>query len=129
MVTPKQVSETLNVPGSTIRRWALRFEDVLSKQEGKKRIYTLEDVDTFRRIRDFSKQGRNLDAIEAELMIFKPKVEPAEEKGLMIHPEVLKVMQEINSQNIALQLQVDQLQAQVDWLMLPWWKKISKKVR
>ena len=129
MVTPKQVSETLNVPSSTIRRWAVRFKDVLSKQEGKKRIYTLEDVDTFRRIRDFSKQGRNLDAIEAELMIFKPKVEPAEEKGLMIHPEVLKVMQEINSQNIALQLQVDQLQAQVDWLMLPWWKKISQKVR
>lgn len=129
MVTPKQVSETLNVPSSTIRRWAVRFKDVLSKQEGKKRIYTLEDVDTFRRIRDFSKQGRNLDAIEAELMIFKPKVEPAEEKGLMIHPEVLKVMQEINSQNIALQLQVDQLQARVDWLMLPWWKKISKKVR
>lgn len=129
MVTPKQVSETLNVPSSTIRRWAVRFKDVLSKQEGKKRIYTLEDVDTFRRIRDFSKQGRNLDAIEAELMIFKPKVEPAEEKGLMIHPEVLKAMQEINSQNIALQLQVDQLQAQVDWLMLPWWKKISKKVR
>jgi len=129
MVTPKQVSETLNVPSSTIRRWAVRFKDVLSKQEGKKRIYTLEDVDTFRRIRDFSKQGRNLDAIEADLMIFKPKVEPAEEKGLMIHPEVLKVMQEINSQNIALQLQVDQLQAQVDWLMLPWWKKISKKVR
>jgi len=129
MVTPKQVSETLNVPSSTIRRWAVRFKDVLSKQEGKKRIYTLEDVDTFRRIRDFSKQGRNLDAIEAELMIFKPKVEPAEEKDLMIHPEVLKVMQEINSQNIALQLQVDQLQAQVDWLMLPWWKKISKKVR
>jgi DNA-binding transcriptional MerR regulator len=129
MITPKQVSESLNVPSSTIRRWAVRFKDVLSKQEGKKRIYTLEDVDTFRRIRDFSKQGRNLDAIEAELMIFKPKVEPAEEKGLMIHPEVLKVMQEINSQNIALQLQVDQLQAQVDWLMLPWWKKISKKVR
>ena len=129
MVTPKQVSETLNVPSSTIRRWAVRFKDVLSKQEGKKRIYTLEDVDTFRRIRDFSKQGRNLDAIEADLMIFKPKVEPAEEKGLMIHPEVLKAMQEINSQNIALQLQVDQLQAQVDWLMLPWWKKISKKVR
>ncbi len=127
MITPKQVSETLNVPSSTIRRWAVHFKDVLSKQEGKKRIYTLEDVDTFRRIRDFSKQGRNLDAIEAELRVFKPKVEPAEEKGLMIHPEVLKVMQEINSQNIALQLQVDQLQAQVDWLMLPWWKKISKK--
>lgn len=129
MVTPKQVSETLNVPSSTIRRWAVRFKDVLSKQEGKKRIYTLEDVDTFRRIRDFSKQGRNLDAIEAELMIFKPKVEPAEEKGLMIHPELVRFMQNIAEQNVSLQLQVDQLQAQVDWLMLPWWKKISKKVR
>lgn len=129
MVTPKQVSETLNVPSSTIRRWAVRFKDVLSKQEGKKRIYTLEDVDTFRRIRDFSKQGRNLDAIEAELMIFKPKVEPAEEKGLMIHPELVRFMQNIAEQNVSLQLQTDKLQAQVDWLMLPWWKKISKKVR
>lgn len=130
MVTPKQVSETLNVPSSTIRRWALRFEDVLSKQEGKKRIYTLEDVDTFRKIRDFSKQGRNLDAIEAELRVFKPKVQPTEEKGLIIHPEVLKVMQEINAQNVALQLQVDKLQEQTDqliaWVSLPWYKRIGK---
>ncbi len=131
MVTPKQVSETLNVPSSTIRRWALRFEDVLSKQEGKKRIYTLEDVDTFRKIRDFSKQGRNLDAIEAELRVFKPKVQPTEEKGLIIHPEVLKVMQEINAQNVALQLQVDKLQEQTDqliaWVSLPWYKRIGKR--
>ena len=126
MVTPKQVSETLNVPSSSIRRWALRFEDVLSKQVGKKRVYTLEDVDVFRKIRDYSKQGRNLDAIEAELRVFKPKVKPAEEKGLVIHPEVLKVLQEINSQNVALQLQVDKLQAQVNWLMLPWWKRVGK---
>ena len=126
MVTPKQVSETLNVPSSTIRRWALRFEDVLSKQVGKKRVYTLQDVDTFRKIRDYSKQGRNLDAIEAELRVFKPKVKPTEEKGLIIHPEVLKVLQEINAQNVALQLQVDKLQAQVNWLMLPWWKRVGK---
>ena len=128
MVTPKQVSETLNVPSSTLRRWAVRFEDVLSKQEGKKRVYTLEDVDMFRRIRDFSKQGRNLNAIEAELRVFKPKVEPTDEKGLIVHPEVLKVMQELNSQNIALQVQVAKLQAQVDWLMLPWWKKKKKEM-
>ena len=88
MVTPKLVRETLIVPSSSIRSWALRLEDVLSKQVGKKRIYTLEDVDTFRKIRDLSKQGRNLDAIEAELRVFKPKVQPTEEKGLIIHPEV-----------------------------------------
>ena len=69
MVTPKQVSETLNVPGSTIRRWALRFENVLSKQVGKKRVYTLQDVDTFRKIRDYSKQGKSLDNIADKLKI------------------------------------------------------------
>ena len=128
MVTPKQVSETLNVPSSTIRRWALRFEDVLSKQVGKKRVYTLQDVDTFRKIRDYSKQGRNLDAIEAELMLFMPRVKKADAVGLTVHPEVLRVINELNEQNVAMQLQLDKLQAQVTWLMLPWWKKVGKEM-
>ena len=129
MITPGQVSAQLNIPSSTIRRWAVRFEQYLSHQDGIKRVYTLEDLDTFRRIRDLSKQGKSLDNIADKLKIVPSKVEPIEEKGLMIHPGILQAMQEINAQNVALQLQVDQLQAQVDWLMLPWWKKISKKVR
>ena len=128
MVTPKQVSETLNVPGSTIRRWALRFEAVLSKQVGKKRVYTLQDVDTFRKIRDYSKQGRNLDAIEAELMLFMPRVKKADAVGLAVHPEVLRIINELNDQNVAMQLQLDKLQAQVTWLMLPWWKRVGKEM-
>ena len=131
MITPKQVSESLNVPSSTIRRWAVRFEDVLSKQESKKRMYTMEDLDTFRKIRDYSKQGKSLDNIADKLKIVSSKVnqEQKPETGLILHPELVSFMQNIAEQNVALQLQVDQLQAQVDWLMLPWWKKISKKVR
>ena len=131
MITPKQVSESLNVPSSTIRRWAVRFEDVLSKQESKKRMYTMEDLDTFRKIRDYSKQGKSLDNIADKLKIVSSKVDQEQkpETGLILHPELVSFMQNIAEQNIALQLQVDQLQAQVDWLMLPWWKKISKKVR
>lgn len=132
MVTPKQVSETLNVPSSTIRRWALRFEGVLSQQVGKRRTYTLQDVDIFRKIRDYSKQGRNLDAIEAELKVFAPRVQPADAKGLTVHPEVLRVISELNSQNVAMQLQLDQLQAEHEkllaWLMLPWWKRLFKRI-
>ena len=131
MVTPKQVSETLNVPGSTIRRWALRFEAVLSKQVGKKRVYTLQDVDTFRKIRDYSKQGRNLDAIEAELMLVMPRVKKSDAVGLTVHPEVLRVINELNDQNVAMQLQLDKMKAQQDkqneliaFLMLPWWKRL-----
>ena len=131
MITPKQVSESLNVPSSTIRRWAVRFEDVLSKQESKKRMYTMEDLDTFRKIRDYSKQGKSLDNIADKLKIVSSKVDQEQkpETGLILHPELVSFMQNIAEQNVALQLQVDQLQAQVDWLMLPWWKKISKKVR
>ena len=135
MVTPKQVSETLNVPGSTIRRWALRFEAVLSKQVGKKRVYTLQDVDTFRKIRDYSKQGRNLDAIEAELMLVMPRVKKADAVGLTVHPEVLRVINELNDQNVAMQLQLDKMKAQQDkqneliaWLMLPWWKRLFRQM-
>jgi DNA-binding transcriptional MerR regulator len=135
MVTPKQVSETLNVPGSTIRRWALRFEAVLSKQVGKKRVYTLQDVDTFRKIRDYSKQGRNLDAIEAELMLVMPRVKKADAVGLTVHPEVLRVISELNDQNVAMQLQLDKMKAQQDkqneliaWLMLPWWKRLFRQM-
>ena len=132
MVTPKQVSETLNVPGSTIRRWALRFENVLSKQVGKKRVYTLQDVDTFRKIRDYSKQGRNLDAIEAELMLFMPRVKKADAVGLAVHPEVLRIINELNDQNVAMQLQLDKMKDQQDkllaWLMLPWWKRSFKQM-
>ena len=134
MVTPKQVSETLNVPGSTIRRWALRFEAVLSKQVGKKRVYTLQDVDTFRKIRDYSKQGRNLDAIEAELMLVMPRVKKSDAVGLTVHPEVLRVLEELNAQNVALQLQSDKLQERINqlnqlvtWMMLPWWKRLFQQ--
>ena len=132
MVTPKQVSETLNVPSSTIRRWALRFEAVLSKQVGKKRVYTLQDVDTFRKIRDYSKQGRNLDAIEAELMLVMPRVKKSDAVGLTVHPEVLRVINELNDQNVAMQLQLDKMKAQQDrflaWLMLPWWKRLFNQM-
>ena len=132
MVTPKQVSETLNVPGSTIRRWALRFEAVLSKQVGKKRVYTLQDVDTFRKIRDYSKQGRNLDAIEAELMLVMPRVKKSDAVGLTVHPEVLRVINELNDQNVAMQLQLDKMKDQqnklIAWLMLPWWKRLFQQM-
>lgn len=131
MVTPKQVSESLNVPSSTIRRWAVRFEDVLSKQDSKKRMYTMEDLDTFRKIRDYSKQGKSLDNIADKLKIVSSKVDQEQkpETGLILHPELVSFMQNIAEQNVALQLQANKLQEQVDWLMLPWWKKISKKVR
>lgn len=132
MITPKQVSESLNVPSSTIRRWAVRFEDVLSKQDSKKRMYTMEDLDTFRKIRDYSKQGKSLDNIADKLKIVSSKVDQEQkpETGLILHPELVSFMQNIAEQNVALQLQANKLQEQVDkltaWISLPWYKRIGK---
>jgi len=137
MITPKQVSESLNVPSSTIRRWAVRFEDVLSKQESKKRMYTMEDLDTFRKIRDYSKQGKSLDNIADKLKIVASKVDQEQkpETGLILHPELVSFMQNIAEQNVALQLQVDKMRVQQDkqneliaWLMLPWWKRLFNQM-
>ena len=134
MITPKQVSESLNVPSSTIRRWAVRFEDVLSKQDSKKRMYTMEDLDTFRKIRDYSKQGKSLDNIADKLKIVSSKVDQEQntETGLILHPELVRFMQNIAEQNVSLQLQTDKLQEQVDqltaWISLPWYKRIGKRV-
>ena len=132
MITPKQVSESLNVPSSTIRRWAVRFEDVLSKQDSKKRMYTMEDLDTFRKIRDYSKQGKSLDNIADKLKIVSSKVDQEQkpETGLILHPELVRFMQNIAEQNVSLQLQTNKLQEQVDqltaWISLPWYKRIGK---
>lgn len=134
MITPGQVSVSLNIPGSTIRRWAVRFEKYLSHQDGIKRMYTMEDLDTFRKIRDYSKQGKSLDNIADKLKTVSPKVEPEQntETGMIVHPEVARVLHNLASQNVAMQLQLDQLQAEHEkllaWLMLPWWKRLFKRI-
>jgi hypothetical protein len=71
----------------------------------------------------------------------EPTKEQKPETGLILHPELVSFMQNIAEQNVALQLQVDKLQAQVNWLlyslglqslfamspsMLPWWKRVGK---
>jgi len=69
MLTPGQVSESLNVPASTLRRWAVRFVNHLSPQPSGRghRSYTVDDLNTFRRIRDLSGQGVLLDDITQRL--------------------------------------------------------------
>jgi len=69
MITPGQVSDSLDVPPSTLRRWAVRFADHLSPQpEGRgHRKYTVADVNTFRKIRDLSAEGVLLDDIADQL--------------------------------------------------------------
>lgn len=130
--TPAQVSETLGIPASTIRRWAVKFAPYLSEQPGKKRMYTLPDLDVFKRIRDLSAQGLSLDQIANGLQVVEPEQEKSTE--LLVLDDFVTALQSLYDQNAGLQdqitkqqEQITELQEQLAWVSLPWYKKIGRK--
>jgi DNA-binding transcriptional MerR regulator len=129
MITPRQVSDSINVPPSTIRRWSVRFEKHLSPRTGKKRTYTPTDLDTFRRIRDLSASGFGLDRIESMLDV----VERPQDKttALLTLADFVQSLESAHSQVASLQATVDEQKARLDalesWLSLPWYKRIGKR--
>jgi len=146
MLTPGQVSETLNVPSSTLRRWAARFADHLSPQPSGRghRSYTVDDLNTFRRIRDLSGEGMLLDDITKRLDVVE--LPPDETKDLITTEgysrmldyavNTLESMQSLiadQGQRItrlegriidAGQNDNDELKRLRKWASLPWWKRI-----
>ena len=132
MITPGQVSDSLTVPSSTIRRWAKRFDKFLSQQQGKKRVYTLSDLDTLRQIRDLSAQGLTLDQIANALQVVE---QPQPADTALISPEAVRAIEQINNQLMSLQQAYDKQQSEFDELRnqlkafydLPWYKRIGKK--
>jgi len=150
--TPGYVSDFLNVPGSTLRRWAVRFEKYLSPQPpeaGRHRVYSAQDLETFRTIRDLTAKGQGLKTIETILQTLPPGVfasdheEPASPKqdqaaqgepgpgsALMVmgfsrelgnHDAQLKALQDL------INLQNDRLAALTEFLALPWYKRLGKQ--
>ena len=137
--TPSQVSASLQIPSSTLRRWAAKFAPYLSEQPGKKRQYTLADLDVFRRIQDLSAQGLSLDQIASGLQV----VEKEQGKGaeLLVLDDFVSAMQGLIDSNtrqqeqitkqqeqlVKQQEQLEKQQEQIDFLALPWWQKIGRK--
>lgn len=129
MITPGQVSESINVPASTVRRWAAKFERHLSPRKGKKRSYTTTDLDTFRKIRDLSNSGHGLKQIAAMLDV----VEIPEDKstGLMNLADFVQAFEIANAKMSQLQDRIDNQDDRIkqleDWIATPFYKRIGKK--
>jgi DNA-binding transcriptional MerR regulator len=144
-ITPSEVSDNLGIPVSTLRRWAVRFEKYLSPQApGRHRVYTHDDLETFRDIRDLASKGMSLQNIENSLAVRKAPPEPepepipqgdnpqaaSGESALM----VMAVSGEVGKQGAKienLQAQIDKqnrrLAALTEYLSLPWYKRIGKR--
>jgi DNA-binding transcriptional MerR regulator len=148
MLTPGQVSESLDVPPSTLRRWAGRFADHLSPQPSGRghRSYTVDDLNTFRRIRDLSGQGVLLDDIAKRLDVVDP---PPDDTTDLITTEgysrmldyAVNTLQSMQSTITDQGQRITRLESRIidagqkddqelkrlrKWAALPWYKRIFK---
>ena len=128
MFTPAQVAQTLNCPPSTLRRQAKYFAAFLSPQSGKKRTYTVADIDTLKRIQELSAQGLSYEQIAQTLTIVS--VPPAD-TALVSVADFAQALESAHAQLASLQAQLTQqaeeLQAIKAWLQLPFYKRLGKK--
>ena len=126
MITPAQCAETLSIPASTIRRWASKFAPYLSEQRGKKRSYTISDLDIFRQIHHLSSQGLSLDQIADSLKVREPDRVKAVE--LLALDDFAQALESLFADNARLQERVDEQQKQISqllaWVSLPWYKRL-----
>ena len=126
MFTPSQVSETLGIPASTIRRWAKKFSPYLSEQPGKKRSYTISDLDIFRQIHHLSSQGLSLDQIADSLKVREPEQVKAVE--LLALDDFAQALESLFADNAKLQERIDEQQKQISqlisWISMPWYKRL-----
>ena len=128
MFTPAQVAQTLNTPPSTLRRWAKHFAPFLSPQSGKKRTYTVADIDTLKRIQDLSAQGLSYAQIAQTLTVVS---QPPADTALISLADFAQALESAHAQLAAVQAQLNQQAQELDaikaWLQLPFYKRWAKK--
>ena len=129
MLTPKQVSETLTIPSSTIRRWSKRFSKHLTPHEpNTHREYSTSDLETLRKIKELLDAGLTYDEIEPKLDI----IEPSEtDKALMTLSDFNQVIEQARASIQKLQSQIDAQAQKIErlenYLSLPFHKRIFTK--
>lgn len=146
MLSPKQVSDLLNIPVSSLRRYAVDYADMLSASaahEGKKRRYTDNDVLTLRRIRVLVAQKKTPDEVRGLLQVVASlppdeQVTPPADRALAVaYPELLEQLEFIKSALASKDAQISELLARVNALeqaaqgeherqAMPWYKRFFK---
>lgn len=129
MLTPKQISETLTVPTSTLRRWSKRFSKHLTPHEPKShRTYNTSDLETLRKIRDLLKNGLTYDQIDPKLDIMEPS---ENENAIMNVVDFNQVLEQARASIQRLQSQIDNQADKIErlenFLSLPFYKRIFTK--
>lgn len=135
MFSPSQVSHMLEIPASTLRRYAVQFAPFLSpsgQRKNRRREYTQADVLTFQKIRDYSGQGLTPDEIAARLPLVDS--EPATNNALALIPDIAAKFEEFAAAHANLNARLENqdariaaLEAELSEKKIPWYKKLLKK--
>jgi len=138
MFTPGQVSDMLDVPSSTLRRYVLQFAAHLSETATKKRgrRFTERDVATLARARELLQQGRKPPEVNELLPVLgenDPEAQP--DAALMLVPSISAALTEALDMARSLRTEVedvsdrqDQMATQLEsleaWVREPWYRRL-----
>jgi len=138
MFTPGQVSEMLEIPPSTLRRYVKDYPEHLSKTATKKRgrRYTEADIATLARAREMLQQGREPEEVGKLLAVVGQEDGQAEpDSALALVPSISQALSEVQEQSQALrsilesvadrQAAADQrVEALEAWMREPWYRRL-----
>lgn len=128
MITPSQASEAIEVSTSTLRRWSSVFKAFLSPRKAVKRMYTPDDIATFKRIKDLFSQGLTTAQVNEALMLVQPSDNT---KALVNIADFSNALMTLREDNFHLSQQVEKLTERLDALeeyyKLPFFKRIGKR--
>lgn len=135
--TPKQVSEMLQIPASSLRRLSKDFSDQLSKQKSRHRQYSEDDISLLKRVRELTARGMTLTAVKTELTFVTPdQQQPAAPVDtLALIPTISHELTRLDDVTRSIILEFEQIRndhkATVDrlsrleaWSRLSWWKRL-----
>lgn len=104
---PKQVSEMLGLPASSLRRYAVDWSAYLSEyanRSGRKRRYTDQDILILKKVRELTSQRRGADEIAAQLSIVD---NDNNQSALSLMPQIMSEFENVRARFAA---QDDRLQ-------------------
>ncbi len=121
LLSPAQAADLLRVSTRTLRRWSATFAGSLSesgRRSGRKRAYSSQDVDTFRRAQEMLNQNLTLPEVAARLPIIEPG-EPT--TALTLSPEADALIVRMAETVADYVIRLERLEA---WARGPWWRRI-----
>ena len=135
MFTPSQVSEMLDIPGSSLRRLASQFSDRLSESANKRRrTYTDEDIKVLKRVRELTGQGMSIEEIKNVIDVAPSDSALAKvpESSLALLPEVLQEFESLRSEISDLRSEVNELKEwkserdakTAEYKKIPRWRRV-----